>query len=224
MKIMKCIGIVFVVLLIFGPFIKDEFTVTNEKGYFGMDKYGRQVLIQTLNQKYSEQHVLVDSEFSDTSFVYRLVFGQPMRTTLRIIVKDKETAKKFDKDTIKLALAQPSSVFLDLFKDGGKIYLTESVTIDGDELTKIAKRYEISTFEDLLTAFGFKKYEVYLNNELIVSITLNNKGNTIKYGGFTNRYGDRVLEFTKPGYTPPKLKADIDYLHKYGEPPPDYGE
>lgn len=214
MKILKYIGIGVVVLLIIGFFIKDEITVVNENGYLGMDKDGRQILIQTLNQAYSEQQILVDSEFNDTNFIYKLLFGEPMRTTLRMIVKDKEMAKNFNEETIKLALAQSSSVFLDMFKGGGKISLTESDTIDGDKLIKRVKRYEVNTFEDLLTAFGFKKYEVYANNELVASITLNNKGNTVRHGG--------LLKATTMGYAPPKMKADSEYVDITGKLIPDY--
>lgn len=215
MNFLKRIVIGAVIIIVIAFFNKGNFIVVNENSYLGMDKDGRQILIQSLNQANDEPYT-IESEFNDTNFFQRLVFGEPMRTTFRVthVVLDYNLVEEVNEETFKKGLAEPASDFLDLFRNGGTIHLTDSDTIERDVLADRAKRYGVKTFEDLLTAFGFKMYEVYVNRDLVASITLNNQGNTVHKGG--------LFGVTRLGYTPPKMIEDRDYLDKNGVLPADY--
>ena len=106
-----------------------------------------------------------------------------MNTTLRMRI-DNTQVDNYSETNVKLVLAQSPTVFFEVFTEDAEIYLTKTEKIAIETIEQRVVKYKINTFGDLLSAFGFKKYEIYANNKLLTSVTLNNKGNTIRKGGF----------------------------------------
>jgi len=190
-------GILFVIFIgIFG--FRSCTTTTNERGFLGMDKDGRQIFIQTMNY-YS--HTIDDkftytSDWDDFSFLERL-WQEPMRTTLRIYeTMDKDEYFKFQtaKGLADLIFPRDIESILDIpYQDSGlfqdanlEINMDENYTISLGELEKRVKETDVITHRDLLRGFGFTKFEYFVNGKLECSIILNPKiTNTIEKGSWS---------------------------------------
>jgi hypothetical protein len=172
---------VIIVIAIFGF---HYFTVTtNEKGFLGMDKLGRQIFIQTINHYVSrtDDNVKVTSDWEDFSFLKRL-WQEPMRTTLRIYkTMDKDEYIKFriavgfadiiPSRDLEASLETPYKDFLHNYTS--EINMTDEYSVTLKELEEFADEASVVTYRDLLRGFGFKNYEYYVNGELKSSIILN---------------------------------------------------
>jgi hypothetical protein len=82
------------VFSVIGFTIFKMFQTTDEIGYLGAGKVGRQVLIQSLDA-ILKPRARVDSDFFDRPFIVRLILGEPLRTTIRLdlIFKRKKLRK-----------------------------------------------------------------------------------------------------------------------------------
>lgn len=149
--------------------------VGNEVGRLGMDKDGRQILIQSLDADMAPD-VTVDSEFFNHSFFARLL-KEPMRTTIRFTVHSDEVP--FDAQTVRESLDEPASTFLSGFE---AIDLTDTVSLPTSEILARLERQGGTSLDDLLGGFGFTRYEVHKDGRLVVAVELENKGNHILLG------------------------------------------
>ena len=206
--------VVLLLLIVATLCVKDEFIVVNEIGYLGMDTSGRQVFIQTLDDVMGDDIAIVDGNATDKNLVERLMFGVSMRTTLRVILDDEASSSSNYNSLYRKSLDSPIKLLVDEFDDRYQIMMQDGYSITGKDLKFFTERYKIKTFEDLLVAFGFKKFEVVLNGNMVAEFILNNKGNTIVNGGF--------LKKTTVGFKPEKMEKDFEYYGEYGEFPPDY--
>ncbi|MBU2497815.1 MAG: hypothetical protein KKE57_02840 [Proteobacteria bacterium] len=94
---MKKVFIYIGVCLVIGYVIYSMFKTTDEIGFLGAGKVGRQVLIQTLDEVI-KQRGKVNSEFFDRPFILRLLIGAPLRTTIRYDFHE-ERVEKTDTET-----------------------------------------------------------------------------------------------------------------------------
>jgi len=155
------------------------FKTTDEIGFLGAGKVGRQVLIQTLDGAL-EPRGKVHSEFFDRPFIFRLLFGAPLRTTIRFDFHE-ERAEKTDTEIVKKYLALPHETITHFFR--GNIVMQEGYEITADNLRKLMKEKNVNTIEDFLAGFGFRRYEVYLRGTPRVSIEIRNVRNVKHAGG-----------------------------------------
>jgi hypothetical protein len=155
------------------------FKTTDEIGFLGAGKVGRQVLIQTLDEALKHKGK-VASEFFDRPFIFRLLFGAPLRTTIRFDFHE-ERAEKTDTEMVNKYLALPHETITDFFK--GNIVMQEGYEITADNLRKLMKEKNVNTIEDFLAGFGFRKYEVYFRGTPRVSIEIRNVRNVKHAGG-----------------------------------------
>jgi len=159
----------------YGMFIKHS----NEVGFLGMDKVGRQVFIQTLDG-YFHPNIDVESEFNDQPLPIRLIVGEPLRTTLRFNIQDEQEFKATP-ESVDAFLAQPASEITSQYK--GKITMQDDYEVTPDELLDNMKEKEVKTVADLLSGFGFKSYEVLSRGELVKTIQLPRTKNVAHVGG-----------------------------------------
>jgi len=165
----------FLLLGVYNMFIKSS----NEVGFLGMDKVGRQVFIQSFDA-YLDPNIDVDSEFNDTPLPIRLIVGEPLRTTLKFDIRDE---KEFHAtpEGVDAFLAKPASYIVDEYRD--KITMQDNYEVTPDELKKSMKEKGVQTVEDLLSGFGFKKFEMFSRGVLVKSIELPRTKNVIHVGG-----------------------------------------
>jgi len=84
LKVIKNISIGIGILLFFGVGFLRLFQTTDEIGFLGAGKVGRQVFIQTLDDMMEKNNKgSVDSDFFDKPFIVRFILGEPLRTTIR---------------------------------------------------------------------------------------------------------------------------------------------
>lgn len=147
---------------------------TNEIGFLGTDKSGRQVLIQTLDD-YLKPDVKVDSDFYDHSFLNRMLIQEPMRTNIRFDIQKPQN--KMPLSSAENFLSQPNDEFVKNFKE--KIFMHEGYEITPEELQKNLKDKEVITMEDFLAGFGFKKFQIYEKGKHVLTVEI--KGNENVY-------------------------------------------
>jgi len=188
------------ITLVVAVYAFHSFTATiNETGFLGMDKNGRQILIQTLDHYATEMSssVRIDSDWDDYSFIERL-WQEPMRTTLRLYKAMDEVEYKKMRIGESLALIDPVKDIEDTlyvpYRDflsayESEISMNEEYSISIKELKERADEAGVVTYRDLLRGFGFTEYEYYVNDELVASITLNPNVTNHTKGKFTSTVG-----------------------------------
>jgi hypothetical protein len=176
---MKKVLIYIGVCLVISYVIYTMFKSTDEIGFLGAGKVGRQVLIQTLDGSL-KQRGKVNSEFFDRPFIFRLLFGAPLRTTIRFDFHE-ERAETTDTEMVNKYLALPHETITHFFK--GNIVMQEGYEITADSLRKLMKEKNVNTIEDFLAGFGFRRYEVYFRGTPRVSIEIRNVRNVKHAGG-----------------------------------------
>jgi len=152
---------------------------SDEIGFLGAGKVGRQVLLQTFESEL-QPDVKVESEFFDTPFPIRLIIGEPLRTTIRFNIQN-ENKIKADQEAAKYFLSQPAKSISDRFR--GKIIMQNGFEITPEELSESMKNKNINTVEDLLAGFGFKKFEIYMLDHQRVQIEIKGTKNVGHVGG-----------------------------------------
>ncbi len=155
------------------------FRSSDEIGFLGAGKVGRQVLLQTFDSEL-QPDVKVESEFFDSPLPIRLIIGEPLRTTMRFNVQN-ENKLKADQETAKTFLAQPSRSITDRFQ--GKIIMQNGFEVTPEELSESIKNKNVNTIEDLLAGFGFTKFEIYMLDHPRVSIDIKGTKNIGHVGG-----------------------------------------
>ncbi len=174
-------------------------TTIDERGFLGMGKYGRQILLQTMDYYASELDptVNVTSEFYDFSWFERL-WQEPMRTTLRInkTMNDDEYlqfriaqgyADVIPEQNMLDLLDIPYSEFLNNYTS--EITMSEDYSLTKEELEALIAETGVVTYRDLLRGFGFTKYEFYINGALKSSIMLNPNVTNHMEGEFMSTIG-----------------------------------
>lgn len=164
-----------------------------------MDKAGRQIFIQSLDHyaKSVDTSVSIDSDWKDFSLIQRL-WQEPMRTTLRIYkTMNEEEYQKFQigtgladiipSDDVENSLKTPYKDFLQNYSS--EISMSENSSITPEDLEKLADEKKVITYRDLLRGFGFKKYEYYVNGNLVSSIDLNPNIKNHTEGNFSSTVG-----------------------------------
>lgn len=163
-----------VVYSFYSAFIK----TSNEVGFLGMDKVGRQVFIQSLDS-FLDPNVNVDSDFFDHNFVSRILIQEPMRTTLKFDIRDEKEFVASPK-SVDAFLAAPASKLTDMYKSN--ITMQENYEMTPDELRKSVNDKGVQNIEDLLSGFGFKRFEVYSRGVLIKKVDLLKTKNVMHAG------------------------------------------
>jgi hypothetical protein len=166
--------VIFLISGIYDMFIK----TTDEIGFLGAGKVGRQVLIQTFEYE-MKPDVKVDSEFFDRPFPLRLIIGEPLRTTIRFNIQN-ENKLRADQETALTFLNQPAQTISDRFQ--GKIVMQDGFEITPDELKSSMQKNNVNTIEDLLAGFGFNKFEIYLLDHPRVEIDIKGTKNVGRVG------------------------------------------
>jgi hypothetical protein len=151
---------------------------SNEIGFLGMDKVGRQVFVQTLDS-YLHPNVDVESEFHDVPLPLRLL-QEPLRTTIKFDIQDEH---EFEATAlgVEMFLNQPASAIVDEYKD--KITMQEDWGITPTDLRKYMKEKDVQTIGDLLSGYGFERFEMYSRGNLIKAISLPRTKNVAHVGG-----------------------------------------
>jgi hypothetical protein len=168
-----------VIAIIVYSFYFTIFKTTNEGGFMGMDKVGRQVFIQSMDA-YLDPNVDVDSDFFDYNILYRLVIQEPMRTVLKFDIRD-ENEFKATPESVDAFLASPASGILDMYQD--EVMMQQEYRLTPEELKQSAKDKGVETVGDLLSGFGFKRFDVYSRGNLIKSVELPKTENVGHAGG-----------------------------------------
>lgn len=168
------IGII--VFIIYTPYYM--FRTTNEVGFLGADKNGRQVLIQTLDAEL-KPNVRVDSDFHDRNIFLRFLIGEPLRTTLRFDYQI-NPLEEMDVKSLKAYLDRPYQELTANFT--GQIFMQNGYEISREELEESLKKNNAETLEDLYAGFGFKRFEGYLMGKKKVSIEIRNTKNVLHVG------------------------------------------
>jgi hypothetical protein len=122
----------------------------------------------------------VESDFFDRPFIVRLLFGAPLRTTIRFDLKE-ERAAKTDTEMVRRYLALPHETITHLFE--GNIVMQEGYEISAANLRDLMRKKNVNTIEDFLAGFGFRRYEVYFRGNPRVSIKIRNVRNIKHVGG-----------------------------------------
>ncbi|AKM81277.1 MAG: hypothetical protein UT13_C0001G0316 [Candidatus Pacebacteria bacterium GW2011_GWF2_38_9] len=168
-----------VIAIIVYSFYFTIFKTTNEVGFMGMDKVGRQVFIQSMDA-YLDPNVDVDSDFFDYNILYRLVIQEPMRTVLKFDIRD-ENEFQASPESVDAFLASPASGILDMYQD--EVMMQEEYRLTPEELKQSAKDEGVETVSDLLSGFGFERFDVYSRGSLIKSVELPKTENVGHAGG-----------------------------------------
>lgn len=165
------------VLLFFGLlFWRGCWVTTNEIGYLGADKSGRQILIQSLDAV-AQPQLRIDSDFLDHPLVLRLL-REPMRTTLRF---DYRRAEAPQREEVVAYLSQPAEVFLSSAK--GDISLREDWSVSPAKLREFATKEGAQTVEDIYGGFGFKRLQVYHQGRPLFELPIRQKKPNVKWAG-----------------------------------------
>ncbi|MFH1255549.1 MAG: hypothetical protein V1667_03735 [bacterium] len=157
--IYPAIFLLFIAVGFYQSFIRDS----NEIGFLGADKDGRQVLIQTLDEQLKPS-VRVNSDFFQHSFLYRLLIQEPMRTTIIFDLKNLQNENQ--NFNLEGFLNQPHDDFIKNFRD--KIFMQERYSVSPDDLKKQLNEKGAKTMEDLLAGFGFKKIQIIENGQITI--------------------------------------------------------
>lgn len=172
------LGIALFIAVVVYSFYSAFIKTSNEVGFLGMDKVGRQVFIQSLDS-YLDPNINVDSDFFDHSFVSRMLIQEPMRTTLKFDIRDE---KEFvaSSESVDAFLAAPASKLMDMYKS--KVTMQENYELTPDELRKSVNDKGVQNIGDLLSGFGFKRFEVYSRGVLIKRVDLPKTKNVLHAG------------------------------------------
>lgn len=152
---------------------------SDEIGFLGAGKVGRQVLLQTFEYE-MKPDVKVDSEYFDTPLPIRLIIGEPLRTTIRFNIQN-ENKFRADQTTARNFLEHPANIITDRFQ--GNIVMQEGYEITPVDLRRIMKVKNVNTIEEMLAGFGFKKFEIYLLDHPRVEINIRGTKNVGHVGG-----------------------------------------
>jgi len=160
----------FIVAFIF----KSCFGKTDEYGILGMDKDGRQIMLQTLNAS-SSTGVQYTSEWDDTIFIQRL-WQEPMRTTFRVVMTATPEQEAMAVTSMALGNLEPyrytdkylDSSFETFLSDyGPSVVLQSDLEMTRDEFRQQCRDSGINTVRDLLGGLGFRQYQYYINNSML---------------------------------------------------------
>lgn len=149
------------------------FRVTNEIGPIGADKAGRQIFLQTLQYYLGDPlGVTLTSEWSDSTFLGRLLFQEPMRTTIRFV--SSETLAQVDPEAPRQFLNASFREFFGQFKPPAEasISLRENDSIPLSEFYGKLDALGASSVADMLAAMGFRRFEVYHGERLLAASDL----------------------------------------------------
>lgn len=145
------------------------FRVTNEIGPIGADKAGRQIFLQSL-QHYMGKPLgyTVTSEWSDSSFLVRLLVQEPMRTTIRFVLP-KDGGEPDSRPFIEL-LEAPYPRFFALFNSppDAEIWLREEHSVPLANFYERLDDIGASTVEDMFASLGFRRFEVYYDGRALL--------------------------------------------------------
>jgi hypothetical protein len=156
------------------------FKTTDEIGFLGSGKVGRQVYIQTIDQGLKQNEKgSVCSEFFDRPFIVRFFLGEPLRTTIRFDFIE-EKAQATNAEMIRNYLALPHETITDNLH--GNIIMQEGYETTAKDLRELLNEKNVQTIEDFYAGLGFKKYDVYFRGSPKVSIELRNVKN-VKHVG-----------------------------------------
>lgn len=125
------IGTVIIFLVVYGVYSM-FFKTTNEIGFLGADKAGRQVFIQSLDSFLKQGNISVDSDFNDHNILSRIIIGEPMRTTIRFDMTN--PPKALNIEDAGGFLNQPYTLFIDEYKD--KITLQDNLEMSKEDFKK----------------------------------------------------------------------------------------
>jgi hypothetical protein len=159
--------------LIVAYIISVEFRPSDEIGFLGAGKVGRQALIQSLDEFLKARKTKVDSEYCDRPFIFRLLFGAPLRTTIRFDTC--EEGQRIDEKMVRNYLALPHETITHYLR--GNILMQEGNEISADDLKRLMLEKNVKTIEDFYAGFGFKRYEFYARGVPRVSIENRNVRN-----------------------------------------------
>ncbi len=151
---------------------------TNEIGWLGADKVGRQVLIQTLDESAKSSGIRVTSDFNSHPIWERMIVGEPMRTVIRYEVQSSEGSNRFG---LQEHLELPHESITDQFQ--GKVTLQDDYEPTKDELVESLKKHDAKTMEDFYAGFGFKRIELYTNGQFTAALEIKGTKNILHAGG-----------------------------------------
>lgn len=154
------------------------FRTTNEIGWLGADKNGRQILIQTLDKSSKEVGINVDSDFYSHPIWERMIIGEPMRTVIRYDVKNPNEVNRF---AIQDHLSQPYTSFTDNIS--GEISIRSDSSISKEYIIERLNENGARTMEDLYAGFGFKRIELYSNGKFTSAQEIRGVKNVFNSGG-----------------------------------------
>lgn len=160
-------------------FYRGWIATTNEFGYLGFDKAGRQIFIQTLDNS-SRPEILVTSEYYDRPFLLRL-YQEPMRTTLRFDIQIDELKEIPTEVSVREELSAPCDGLISMFSSN--IANAEDSYISVQDLKKYLDKYDVKTLEDFYDGLGFNKFEIYHKGKKMTSIDLRKKRGNVKHVG-----------------------------------------
>ncbi len=175
-------GIIGVVLIWLGVGCWHLVRTTNEIGPLGTDKVGRQVFIQTWDPQFQRMlaGVRVTSEWEDTTFLWRFVVQEPMRTTLRFVLAADQPAP--EPQASRMFLDRPYQMFLDRY--AGPVQIQQDSTRSPAEIDERLRELGARTNEDFFAAMGFRRFEVYHGSALVVGYDLKEIGRpNVKHAG-----------------------------------------
>ena len=149
---------------------KSCFGKTDEFGILGMDKNGRQVMLQTLNTS-APADMRYTSEWEDTIFIQRL-WQEPMRTTFRVVMTTSPENESLLMNSMALGntelfkntaqyLDSPFELFLQEYNH--TIMLQEELDMPIDEFKNHCREKGVSSIRSLLGGLGFKHYQIFIN-------------------------------------------------------------
>lgn len=173
-------------------FFRSCVATTNEFGFLGADKNGRQIYLQTLDHVSSPQFH-VTSEFYDHSIFLRFL-QEPMRTTIRF-VGSADTQNMFTRQAIDQLLATPAVAHLMQFRDS--ISLTKEYSLPTDKMIERAGEKGVFTYREFLVGMGFQRLEVFNGPTKQFALTLDPRVVNTKERVFINTAGTRSLNELK---------------------------
>lgn len=171
------IGVIVLIIITYS-FYYAFFKTTNEIGFLGFDKTGRQIFIQTLDT-YSEPDINVDSDFSDHNILDRILIQEPMRTTIKFNIKSSSSNSYLS--SADSFLSQPYDILLKQYK--GNISTRENSEISPTELTQRLNEKGCKTIEDFLAGLGFIKIQIFENGSHKLTVELKGNKNVYWSGG-----------------------------------------
>ncbi len=172
------LGVAFFIAVVVYSFYSTFVKTSNEIGFLGMDKAGRQVFIQSLDS-FLDPNINVDSDFFDHNLISRMLIQEPMRTTLKFDIRD-ENEFVATSESIGAFLAAPASKLVDMYKSN--VTMQENYELTLDEFRKLVNDKEVKSIGDLLSGFGFKRFEVYSRGILIKRVDFPKTKNVLHAG------------------------------------------